>query len=231
MCQTHLTDAKSVLPLRLMALRMCLFLCVCAFVSMCLCSVSVCVSVCIGRQDEHPFCYRCCPFISRSGSSAWIFFPWLIISAVQWASIPPECRVKLNHYSSMGVSADIVPLLSSIFITFPSEIRKQPPSPDVVWWSRLILERLTWDWWTPVERLVPLLDSYWSVRVFFGRVQRAGSWFRTPAGQHYSVGRRKRHFEVTLDPTPATINYMRRCLTPTPSPHLPWWFNCQFSVS
>lgn len=100
--------------------------CVCLFLCFCkLCSPSVCVRVCIGRQDEHPFCYRCCPFISRSGSSAWILFPRLIISAVQWTRIPPECRVKPNHYSSMGVSADVVTLLFSIFITFPSEISKQ----------------------------------------------------------------------------------------------------------
>lgn len=50
-----------------------------------------------------------------------------------------------------------------------------------------------------------------------GRVQRARSRIRTPAGQHYSVGRRKRHFEVTLDPTPAPTNYMKKhvCLSPS----------------
>lgn len=195
--------------------------------------------MCIGRQDEHPFCYRCCPFISRSGSSAWIFFPWLIISAVQWTRIPPECRVKLNHYSRMGVSPDIVSLLFSIFITFPSEIRKRDafvclrehtPSPTwfgEVGWSS---EHLTCDWWTPVERLVPLLDAYWSRLVFLGRVQCVRSRIRTPAGQHYSAGRRKRHFEVTLDPTPAPNNYMKN-MFPTLTPHLPCWSNCQFSVS
>lgn len=139
MCQTHLTDAKFVFPLQLMALRMCVCSCVCLYFCkhVPLFCEYWCVCVCISRQDEHPFCYRCCPFISRSDSSTWIFFPWLIISAVQWMRIPPECRVKPNHYSSMGVSADIVTLLFSIFITFPSEINKRdaehtPAQPDLV---------------------------------------------------------------------------------------------------
>lgn len=52
-----------------------------------------------------------------------------------------------------------------------------------------------------------------------GRVQRARSRIRNPAGQHYSVGRRKRHFEVTLDPTPAPTNYMKKtCLFVPPPP-------------
>lgn len=188
--------------------------------------------VCIGRQDEHPFCYRCCPFISRSGSSAWILFPWLIISAVQWTRIPPECRVKPNHYSSMGVSADIVTLLFSIFITFPSEISEQDAEHLTAWSDAVrssILKHLTWDWWTPALHLVPLLDAHWSPLVFLGRVQRARSGNRIPAGQYYSVGRRKRHFEVALDPTPAPTNYIKNMFV---SPiHLSSLLNCQFSVT
>ena len=77
--QTHLTEAVFVFPLQLMALRTCVCSCMCLcfykrvlLFSKCVSCVRVCVCVCvcIGRQDEHPFCYRCCPFISRSGSSA-----------------------------------------------------------------------------------------------------------------------------------------------------------------
>lgn len=117
----------------------CLFLCACVCSYFCKHVPLFCERVCIGRQDEHPFCYRCCPFISRSGSSAWISFPWLIISAVQWTRIPPECRVKPNHYSSMGVSADIGTLLFSIIFTFPSEISRRDAerTPRPAWFGEV----------------------------------------------------------------------------------------------
>lgn len=127
--------------------------------------------VCIGRQDEHPFCYRCCPFISRSGSSAWILFPWLIICAVQWKHIPAECRVKPNYYSSMGVSADVIALfLFCIVITFPSEVSEQDaghiPTADYLlrYW---ILKHLSWDWWASVERLEFLVNAHCTPLSFF----------------------------------------------------------------
>lgn len=74
--RTHLTEAVFIFPLQLMALRTCVCscMCLCFYKRVTLFSKCVCVCalayVCIGRQDEHPFCYRCCPFISRSGSSA-----------------------------------------------------------------------------------------------------------------------------------------------------------------
>lgn len=60
------------------------------------------VSMCIGRQVMHPFCFNCCPFISCFSSFARILFSWLIIS-VQWTCTPPEYSLNLNHYFAVGV--------------------------------------------------------------------------------------------------------------------------------
>lgn len=53
-----------------------------------------------------------------------------------------------------------------------------------------------------------------------GRVQCVRSGIRTPAGQHYGAGRRKRHFEVSVDSTPAPTNYMINMFCPLIA-HLP----------
>lgn len=131
-CQTHLTHAKFVFPLQLMALRVC----VCSFVSMCLPVLGVCV--CIGRQVEHPFCYHCRPFISRSGSSAWILFPWLIISAVQWRRTHQNA-VENGIIIQVWGSEQTLCLFCLVYITFPSEISKEKQHiPAQQWFGELV---------------------------------------------------------------------------------------------
>lgn len=56
-------------PLQQMALRMCVCVCVRTFVPPSPPHRSQ-SAPCFGRQVEHPFCYPCCPFISRFGGSA-----------------------------------------------------------------------------------------------------------------------------------------------------------------
>lgn len=93
----------------------------------------------VWRQDEHPFCYPSCPFISRLSSFTWILLPRLIIGAVQRTCVPPECSLKLNYYSSMRVSADFWTVLFATF-TIPIVKNKQVGQSQMRFWKHEVLK-------------------------------------------------------------------------------------------
>lgn len=120
-CQKHHTDAEIVTSSSTnVSQGVCLFLCVCFIVSMCLCSVSVlCVYWQAGRASLLLL------LLSLHFTLQQLRVNPLPLAHYQRCSMNAASHqnagVKPNHYSSMGVSADIVTHLFSVFITFPSE--------------------------------------------------------------------------------------------------------------